>query len=76
MARASDKWGIFHENLIDAGCDEELTGHCMRLAKENRNSELHRVLVNYRVKVLDTVHESQAKLDCLDFLLYQIKKQM
>ena len=36
MAQALDALGILHQNLVDAGCDEETTERCMALAKEHR----------------------------------------
>ncbi len=33
MSEASDTMGILHQNLIDAGCSEDLTRTCMELAK-------------------------------------------
>lgn len=32
-----------------------------------------RFLSAHRVKLLDQVHESQEKLDCLDYLIYSMK---
>ena len=33
------------------------------------------ILCRYRCQLLEQVHEEQKKLDCLDYLIYTIKKQ-
>ena len=34
-----------------------------------------KILSNYRKKLLDTIHEEQSKLDCLDYLIFTLKKE-
>lgn len=75
MAEASDTWGILYQNLIDAGCEQEAAEQCISLVKAGKNSELMRLLSHHRDTLLDTVHENQKRIDCLDFLVYQIDKQ-
>ena len=62
------------QNLRDAGCDEEKTAACLSCMKSNRETECLRLLKKHRSGLLDTVHEEQKKIDCLDYLLYQMKK--
>lgn len=42
--------------------------------KEKRLAEMMPVLSRYRSSLLDSVHIGQDKIDCLDFLIYKIKK--
>ena len=58
------------ENLRDAGCDEALIAElgalpstCARLCR----------LKAYRRKLLDGIHIEQRKLECLDYLIYQLR---
>ena len=75
MPEASDTKGIFRQNLIDAGCGPELVRQCAALARQNETSELMRVLSCHRRLLLDTVHQNEKRIDCLDYLIYQLEKQ-
>ena len=59
-------------NLKDAGCDEELI-------KKYNNDDLKMLIKSlqcHRCCLLDKLHEEQKKIDCLDYLIYTLKKQM
>ena len=75
MPHASDTEGIFRQNLIDCGCGPELVQRCAALAKRKENTELRRVLSLHRKSLLDTVHQNEKRIDCLDYLLYHLEKQ-
>lgn len=62
------------ENLRDAGCDEtEITSimDCYRGGDRKRTEKL---IAGCRKKQLERLHESQACIDRLDFLSYQLGK--
>lgn len=63
------------QNLADAGCDEEMAGQCIDLWESHRIPELLRLLAQHRASLLRTMHISQKRIDCLDFLIYQTKKE-
>ena len=75
MPRASDTRGILKENLIDAGCTPEIVQQCMSLAQQQENDALLRVLSRHRKSLLDTVHQNEKRIDCLDYLIYRLEKQ-
>ena len=75
MSEASDTMGILHQNLIDAGCSEDLIETCMELAKANRWNRILPLLREQRINLLDLVHDGQKQIDCLDFLVYNINKK-
>lgn len=75
MAEASDAKGILRQNLIDAGCDFEIVQQCMELAQGKKTAEIKRILACHRKSLLDAVHAEQKKIDCLDYLVYQLEKQ-
>ena len=59
-------------NLRDAGCDEALVAElealpssCARLCR----------LKSYRRELLDGIHDEQRKLECLDYLIYQLRRE-
>ena len=60
-------------NLKDAGCGEADIERYFKLRAEGKEQEQLRFLSAHRVKLLDQVHESQEKLDCLDYLIYSMK---
>ena len=66
MAERLDPWGGFYQNLIDAGCSQAAAQQCVALA---------RLLSHHRAALLDAVHANQKRIDCLDYLLYQIGKE-
>ena len=75
MPEASDTRAILRENLKDAGCDLDTICRCEVLSCEQKKGELMRVLSLHRRALLDTVHENQRRIDCLDYLIYQLEKQ-
>ena len=74
MPEVSDTKSIFLQNLIDAGCGPELVRQCVVLAQQKETSELIRVLSRHRKILLDTIHQSEKRIDCLDYLIYHLKK--
>lgn len=74
MAEVSDTKGIFRQNLIDAGCGQEVVKQCMELNEEQKTAQLMQVLARHRRTLLDAVHAGQKQIDCLDYLVYQMEK--
>ena len=62
-------------NLKDAGCDEAMIQKYLQLQKEGRRQEQFRLLALHRASLLDRVHVSQSMIDCLDYLVYSMKKE-
>ena len=75
MPNAADTDGILRQNLADAGCGPAIIRQCMTLVQEQDQSELMRVLSRHRQTLLDTVHQSEKWIDCLDYLVYTLEKQ-
>ena len=63
------------ENLMDAGCDDGTIERYREIAADHGpcGAELIRLLTPYRKALLDALHADQAKLDCLDYLLFQLR---
>ena len=59
------------QTLTDAGCPQETITAFL----ESSGAESLRVLRQHRCTLLEILHEEQKKLDCLDYLLYQLKKE-
>ena len=75
MPEASDRQAILRENLKDAGCDSDMIHRCEVLVQSEKRGELMRVLSLHRRALLDAVHENERRIDCLDYLVYQLEKQ-
>lgn len=75
MAEVSDTEGMLRQNLMDAGCSHEMAEQCVKLSEEQDAAQLLRVLARHRRTLLDAVHAGQKRIDCLDYLIYKIKKQ-
>ena len=75
MPEASDKQAILWENLKDAGCDPDMIRRCEALAQSEKQGELMQILSLHRRTLLDAVHENERRIDCLDYLVYQLEKQ-
>ena len=74
MARASDKQAVLYENLCDAGCDSQMIEQCVSMAGNHQQEELLRVLAGQRADLMSEIHTNQKRVDCLDFLVYQINR--
>lgn len=62
------------QNLKDAGCDQKTIAAFIESLKNNRAEEGMKLLAAYRRSVLEEVHKEQKKIDCLDYLVYKMKK--
>lgn len=74
MAEANDLYGGIYQNLMDAGCDAFTVENCMDCVNKKRIADMLPFLLRYRSSLLDSMHTWQDKIDCLDFLIYKIKK--
>ncbi len=63
------------QNLIDAGCDDQLIQSYMTAMKEKDRFQCSWLLDNWRRVLLDEIHGGEKRLDCLDYLRYQLQKQ-
>lgn len=60
-------------NLKDAGCTQELITKFLTCQNAGRTQDSLRVLALHRASLLEDLHASQFKLDCLDYLIRQIR---
>lgn len=63
------------QNLKDAGCTQDGVDHFMTLWERSDRETQIRFLRHHRRFLLDGIHAEQKKLDCLDYLIYQLEKQ-
>ena len=64
------------QNLEDAGCSKEFIQQYLETSKaaDCTPGQL-RLLKCQRRELLDDLHDFQRKLDCLDYLRYQLQKR-
>lgn len=63
------------QNLKDAGCEKELVSEIIELYDKSKKEKIQEKLQVHRKKILDKEHKAQKQIDCLDFFLYQMKKE-
>ena len=63
-------------NLRDSGCGEEIIKAFVEDFNGEKFSEGLKLLEAHRRVLLDELHKEQKRIDCLDYLVYKIKKEM
>ncbi len=58
--------------MADAGCSEEEIQGAGRLIEARSMEELVKHLKRCRAVLLDRMHESQKRVDCMDYLIRQV----
>lgn len=71
---AAEKDNILR-NLTDAGCDDQTIDKYLQLADSGRVKEQLGLLARQKQALLEELHSSQRKIDCLDFMVFQMKKE-
>lgn len=62
------------QNLKDAGCDSETIEKFMADLQKGKEANGLKRLADHRRNLLDSLHREQKCIDCLDYLVYQMKK--
>lgn len=62
------------QNLRDAGCDSDTICCFLENMKQNKVCCALKMLEKHRCCLLSELHSCQRKLDCLDFLIYKLRK--
>ena len=63
------------ENLEDTGCGPEVTKRFLTLEKTGQHQEQLKLLSEHRRHLLDCLHREERRIDCLDYLVYQLEKR-
>ena len=62
------------QNLKDASCDGETITKICKLYENGQICDVVKVLRRQRCNLMMQLHESQRKVDCLDFLIRKMEK--
>lgn len=63
------------QNLKDAGLSKVQASECMKFIDGQDYDGAEKYLRCIRCGLMDELHESQSKVDSMDFMLYNLKKQ-
>lgn len=60
--------------LKDAGCSKELVDAFLECMRQKKTSGQLSILAKHRKYLLDSLHQAQEEIDCLDYIIYKLKK--
>lgn len=63
------------QNLKDAGVDDEMIACYMECSLFGETKKQKTLLEKHRQELLEDLHQCQKEIDCLDYLIYQNKKE-
>lgn len=63
------------QNLRDSGCGNEIIESFVADLRTKKYSEGMKLLAAHRRRLLEELHREQKQIDCLDYLVYRIKKE-
>ncbi len=72
--RETKEKALLLRNLKDAGCDGPLIKKYLQLQTEEKQQAQLKLLYLHRASLLDQVHSGQRMIDCLDYLIFTLKK--
>lgn len=68
--------GALIENLEDSGCSKKFINSYLSLKESEKTEEqMLNLLSKHREKLLQSIHEFQIKIDCLDYLIHKVKNE-
>lgn len=63
-------------NLADAGCSEPETDCIIRMYESGSRKDALQMMKRSRCRLMEQLHESGRKVDCMDFLIRSTEKEM
>lgn len=74
MVQTNDSLLAVIQNLKDAGCEaNQIESFLQELKKGDSKGQLD-LLAQHRKILLNRVHKEERRIDCLDYLVYQIRQ--
>lgn len=64
------------QNMKDAGCSEDTINRFLVCYQADDVRGELKVLSHHRQNLLEQIHKGQKEIDCLDYLVYQIEKNV
>lgn len=75
MANYMESRDAVIQNLEDAGCDPETVAQFMELGMAGNRQNQLKLLEQHRKHLLEKVHKNEKRIDCLDYLVFQMSKE-
>ena len=63
------------QNLEDAGCDPETVAQFMEAGMAGNRQNQLKLLEQHRKRLLESVHQNEKRIDCLDYLVFQMNQE-
>ena len=63
-------------NLLDAGCNDESAAFVNQLVQAGRLSDALHEMKAFRCDLMEVLHQSQRRVDCVDYLIRQTEKEI
>ncbi|QNM07073.1 hypothetical protein H9Q78_12870 [Qiania dongpingensis] len=63
------------QNLKDAGCDEDTIRTFLEDLQRGKRMTGIQLLEKHRCCLVDHLHQDQKQIDCLDYLLFMMRKE-
>lgn len=76
MNESAEDAVLLLRNLKDAGCNTAMTEEFLAYEREGKATAQRKLLLRRRNSLLRAVHENQARIDCLDFLLHSVEQKI
>lgn len=73
MDEITEKERIIRD-LQDAGCSDGMIQKYLQMQMDGRRQDQYRLLSMHRATLLNQIHDDQQMIDCLDYLIYTLKK--
>ena len=75
MANYLESLDSLIQNLEDAGCSQETAAQFMELGVMGKKKDQLKLLEQHRKRLLETIHKNEKQIDCLDYLVFRMKKE-
>ena len=62
------------QNLKDAACCDDFIKKFFSLKSKSNNKLMMSMLYKHKAQLLQTLHDAQKKIDCLDYLIYHLNQ--
>ena len=61
---------------MDAGCGPDLIARFLDCLREGGRKDQLKMLSGHRDALLDRIHRDERRIDCLDYLIYRIERDL
>lgn len=75
MSMKGEEAHRIRQNLVDAACPDTIIEGYMEMRANGRTADQVGLLQKHRKNLLNSLHDCQKALDCLDYLLFTTEKQ-